>query len=71
MTRKQIKKLVNELVQLELIHQDPSSSKKDKLQAEKRIMELSSLCFSESHGLEIMVEIDSQVQEKLNKLKEN
>ena len=38
MNKKQIKKLANELVQLELIHRDSSISKEEKAQVEKRIM---------------------------------
>ena len=39
MTNKQIKKLVKELVDLELIHQDPNSPKSEKNRVEKRIID--------------------------------
>lgn len=71
MTKKQKKNLVNELVQLELIIQNPSSSDEERKRAEQRIYEITKLCMTGPYGLECMMEIDEQVQIKLNQIKEN
>ena len=65
MTKKQIKKLVNQLVEQELIHADPSSTKEQKSQAENRIIQLSGMLACLPNGLELMTEIDFMIQEKL------
>lgn len=65
MTKKQIKKLVNQLVAQELIHSDPSSTKEQKSQAENRIIQLSGMLACLPNGLDLMTEIDFMIQEKL------
>ena len=67
MTRKQIKKLAEELAQLELIHQDPSSTREEIMRAEKRIMSITSQLMADRDGLAAMADIDSLVQSKLEK----
>ena len=64
MTKKQMRKLANEIVELELIHQK-STDEEEKSRAEKRIMEISHKIGGTPEGLEIMMEIDEMVQEKL------
>ena len=65
MTNKQIKKLVKELVDLELIHQDPNSPKSEKNRAEKRIMAITNQLMTEPNGLISLMDIDDLVQAKL------
>ena len=65
MTNKQIKKLVKELVDLELIHQDPNSPKSEKNRVEKRIMAITNQLMMEPNGLVSLMDIDDLVQQKL------
>ena len=70
MTRKQIKKLANELAELEMVHQNSSQiSKEELIRIENRIMSITSQLMMDKHGLEAMCEIDQIVQQKLNKAK--
>ena len=69
MTRKQIKKLANELAELELIHQT-SSDKEEIIRVEKRIMSITNQLMADPNALSTMIEIDEIVQNKLNKNKE-
>lgn len=64
MTKKQIKKLANELAELELIHQQ-TSDKEEKSRVEKRIISITNRLISEPNGLTAMLEIDQLIQEKL------
>ena len=68
MTRKQINKLANELAELELIHQT-STIKEEVARAEKRIISITNQLMTDRDGLAAMSEIDSLVQEKINKLR--
>ena len=70
MTRKQIRKMAEQIAQLELIHQNPDSSKEEKAQAERQIMQLSGMLACLPNGLDIMSEIDVLVQTRLHE-KEN
>lgn len=65
MTRKQIKKLANELAQLELIHQN-SSDKEERLRVEKRILAITGQIMTDPLSLRILSEVDELVQQKLN-----
>lgn len=66
MTRKQIKKLANELAELELIHQT-SSDKEEIMRVEKRIMSITNQLMADPNALLTMMNIDDLVQQKLNK----
>lgn len=65
MTKKQIKKFVDQIVEQELIHRDPSSTKEQKSQAENRIIQISGMLACLPNGLELMTEIDLLVQKKI------
>lgn len=67
MTRKQIKKLADQIIKLELIHRDPNSSKEEKTKAESQIIQLSGMIGTMPNGLGLMVEIDALVQEGIEK----
>lgn len=69
MTKKQIRKLADQIVKLELIHRNPESSKEEKAQAESQIIQLSSMFEQVPGGIEAMFEVDEIVQTKLEKLK--
>lgn len=71
MTRKQMKRVAEELTNLELIHQNPNSSKEEKVRAERRIMSITNQLMSTKEGLAVMGEIDSMIQNNLKKHKEN
>jgi hypothetical protein len=68
-TKKQIRKLADEIVGLERIHRDPNSSSEEVSRAEKRIIQISNMlmCLPNGDGLEIMNEIDSIINKKLEK----
>ncbi len=68
MTRKEIRKWAQQLAELETIHQN-SSSQEEKLNAEKRIMEITSQIMSDPKNFEAMCDIDELVQTLLNKEK--
>ena len=63
MTRKQMKKLVQELYKCEQIHQNGTSSKEEKSRADNRIMQITNQIMSLSDGINIMLEIDTMVQD--------
>lgn len=71
MTKKQIKKLAQQIVELELIHSDPSSSKEVKTNVENRIIQLSGMLSCLPNGLEVMGEIDLMVQKALAEKENN
>ena len=66
MTRKQISKLANQIIKLELIHHNPESSAEDKRQAESQIVQLSGM-IGKLGGLPLMEKIDELVQEGVAK----
>ena len=63
MTRKQMKKLAQELYKREQIHQNETSSKEEKSRADNRIMQITNQIMSLSDGINIMLEIDTMVQD--------
>lgn len=67
MTRKQMKKLAQQIYDNELIHENASSSQEEKSRAEKKIMQLTSQIMSMKDGINIMLEVDVMVQELANK----
>ena len=74
MTRKQIRKLADQIIQLELIHRNPDSSQEEKVKAESQIIQISGM-IGKLGGLQLMEQIDELVQEGVekqeNKNKEN
>ena len=71
MTRKQIRKLADQIVKLELIHRNPDSSKEEKAQAESQIIQLSHMFEQIPGGIEAMFEVDELVQQNIAKYEEN
>lgn len=67
MTKKQMRKLAQEIADCELIHANEATSKEDKAQAEKRIMQLTNRVMALPNGISTMLEIDLIVQQILNK----
>ena len=65
MTKKQMKKLAKEFYECEQIHQS-SSSKEEKARADKRIMQLTNLIMALPDGINVMLEIDTLVQQLAN-----
>lgn len=65
MNKKQINKLAQQIIELELIHQNPSATKEEKAKAENRILQLSGMLGCLPNGIEIMGEIDLKVQKAL------
>ena len=63
MTRKQMKKLAQELYKCEQIRQNETSSKEEKSRADNRIMQITNQIMSLSDGINIMLEIDTMVQD--------
>lgn len=66
MTKKQKRKIAQEIVQYELIRSNPDSTKDEINEAEKMIFLLTNKIISVPNGLELMVEIDDLVQELLS-----
>lgn len=69
MTRKQMKKLAQEIYNCELIHSNESSSKEDKSRADSRIMQITGQIMALQDGINIMLEIDTLVQQLATKNK--
>ena len=65
MTRKQIRKLAEQITKLELIHRNPDSSKEEKTQAESQIIQLSCMFEQVPGGIEAMFEVDELVQKNI------
>lgn len=63
MTRKQMKKLAKELYEYEQIHQNESSSKEEKSRADNRIIQITNQIMALNDGINIMLEIDTMVQD--------
>lgn len=63
MTRKQMKKLARELYECEQIHQNESSSKEEKSRADNRIIQITNQIMALNDGINIMLEIDTMVQD--------
>lgn len=62
MTKKQKRKIAQEIVELNTIHDSASSTEEERQRAEKRIFSLTEQILSSPHGLELMEEIDSLIQ---------
>ena len=71
MTRKQIRKLADQIFKLELIHRNPSSSKEEKTQAESQIIQLSHMFEQIPGGIEAMFEVDELVQQNVAEYEKN
>lgn len=69
MTRKQMKNLAKEIYKCEIIHEDDSSSREDKIRAENRLLQLTNQIMSLKNGFNIMLEIDTLVQKLFNEEK--
>lgn len=67
MTRKQMKKLAQEIYDCELVHSNESSSKEDKSRADSRIMQITGQIMALHDGINIMLEIDTLVQQLASK----
>ena len=65
MTRKQVKKYAMELAQLEKIRSDETTTKEDKLAAEKKIMNLTNQILMFRDGASALLEIDTVCQSLL------
>lgn len=70
MTRKQMKKLAKEIYDCELIHSSKTSSTEEKSRAEKRIMSLTNQIAALPDGINIMLEVDTFIQQMASKDKE-
>lgn len=68
MTQKKIRKLADEIVKLELIHRNPKTSKDEVNRTEKRIIQLTNMINALPDGMNIMLQIDDMIYEKLQKI---
>ena len=64
-------KIADELAKWELIHCNPESTKEEIRQAEEKIVNMSNRIACLPNGMEVMMQIDTILQNKLKKLKEN
>lgn len=69
MTRKQMKKLAKELYDCELVHENVSSSTEEKSRAERRIVQITNQVMALHDGINVMLEIDTLVQNLAKKQK--
>lgn len=71
MTRKQIKKHAAQILAWEKIRQDPSSSDKQKHDAEQKIMQITNMISTLPHGegFAILMEIDDIIQHQIEQEK--
>ena len=65
MTRKQMKKLAEEIYRCELTHQSETASKEDKVQAEDKIIQLTNQIMSLPDGINALLEIDAMIASKI------
>ncbi len=63
MTKKQMRKIAQEVYDLNLIHDNPESSNEEKARAEKRIMTITKQIMCLQGYMEILGDIDSMVQQ--------
>lgn len=72
MTKKQVRKIAQEIYDLNLTHDNPDSSQDEKARAEKRIISITKQIMCLPRGIETLGEIDSLVQQiiKKNNIKE-
>lgn len=63
MTKKQMRKIAQEVYDLNLIHDNPESSSEEKARAEKRIMTITKQIMCLQGYMEILGDIDSMVQQ--------
>lgn len=69
MTKKQMRKIAQEVYDLNLTHDSVESSDEEKIRAEKRIMSITNQIMCLPRGIEVLGEIDSIIQ-KISKSKE-
>lgn len=69
MTRKQMKKIAQEIYKCDQIHADANSSMEEKSRAECRIMQLSKQIMALKDGINVMLEIDTIIQQLAEKEK--
>lgn len=65
MTRKQMRKLANEIYSCELIHQDDSASEEEKRRADNRVIQITRQIMAlkgPNGGMPLLMEIDALVQ---------
>lgn len=62
MTKKQMRKIAQEVYDLNLIHDNPKSSDAERARAEKRIINITKQIMCLPRNLEVLGEIDSMVQ---------
>ena len=67
MTRKQMKKLADEIYNCELVHQNENASKEDKAYAENRIIQLTNQIMALPDGVNALLEIDALIASKITK----
>ena len=70
MTKKQIRKLADQIIKLELIHRNPETSPEDKAQTESQIMQISGMV-GMLGGLRLMEQLDELVEEGVAKAENN
>lgn len=67
MTKKQMNKIADEIAKWELIHRNPESSQEQIREAENNIIRMSNYVAALPNSMDIMMEIDSLLQKKLEK----
>ncbi len=70
MTKKQMRKIAQEVYDQNLIHDNPESSNEEKARAEKRIISITKQVMCLPRYIEILGEIDSMVQQITKKNEE-
>lgn len=72
MTKKQMRKVAQEVYDLNVVHDNPNSSDDEKSRAEKRIISITKQIMCLPRGMETLGEIDALVQQiiKTNNIKE-
>jgi len=67
MTKKQMRKIAQEIYDLNIIHDNPESSNEERSRAEKRIISITKQIMCLPRNLEVLGEIDSIVQSIIKK----
>jgi hypothetical protein len=62
-----MRKIANQLYELEMVHQNPETSLTKKAEVEKEICKISNMLACLPNGMEVMEEIDIMLYEKMKK----
>lgn len=66
MTKKQLRKIADEIIQLDKVYNDEESTHEQKARAEKRMSQITNMLMCLPNGLELLDEVDYLISKKYN-----